>query len=208
MNGAVACDDPGAVLVALPGSAASASFGHDVPAGTYAVIAFKDVNGSGTLDAGDFEAIVGDASGKATPLMPPFSGIVLNLVPVAGSSSGGSVPADLVETWTSAGSAFTRYAIASDGTYTEGASLGGAGVICSYSIDANGQVAVSGDQLTFTPAHSIVDELDCSNNVTGMTQGSLDPMPYTWSIATDPGTGATTLTLTPSSSGSIVFTKS
>ena len=127
------CDTVGTVSVAFQGTGQTGTFAltglMDVD---YAVLAFKDVNNSGDVEAGDVVGAWLDASGELIWTRPGFAGSPMELAVIPpdtqgpGPTDAGSgtvtptpLPAALVGSWTTvSSSSATGYEFRADGTYT------------------------------------------------------------------------------------------
>jgi trimeric autotransporter adhesin len=162
------CDGQLSRAVTISTSGASAPFSFGAPAGySYLMMAMKDLNGSNTLDAGDYVAYLTDAAGSLEVLSSSTSGLHLSLT-VNGASA---LPSGLVGSWvhstlTLTSNSNARYTVAADGTYTYSSNFEWEGTcltIWSITETSAGTVSVQGSTITFTPAGGLSTEVDCSD---------------------------------------------
>jgi serine protease len=87
------CDPNRSSSITVQQSGPSATFTlPNLPSGQYYVIAAKDVNGSGALDAGDYYGVYTADGQNAAPVSPPQSGLSVRMTVVgSGQNSGGDI---------------------------------------------------------------------------------------------------------------------
>lgn len=177
--------------------------------GPYVIIAWRDLNGTRELDAGD-EAAVYSKDGKApTPLGPPQQKIDLRLRPYDGTDAsllapttaqtGGSV----VGAWTMTGgpTVAATYTLGGDGSYVyayrialtlqSGCTRAGVYTPPHSLLYITGTYRVAGDRITFTPRTGIyTSDTACNKTERPTSRENMAPKTYTWRLGEYAGSPA------------------
>jgi hypothetical protein len=189
----------------LSGMGTSAPFeiGTPVP-GWHYLLATKDVNNAGTLDAGDVIEGVRESDGSLKLLQPPITGLALAMTVVPTSQS--SVPAELVGTWSSVGGeAAIGVTINANATYARAYRYETARciVIKKIEITEQGHVNTRNDQITFVPEKEPYVSTNCTGTPTTKPP-NLIPSIHTWRVSVDAATRKPILYLKDQSTGNKV----
>lgn len=201
------CDAQKSTSITLSGSGQSASF--DLAAlGTEPcyVIAAKDNNQNGSVDAGDLVGGIVDAEGAFALVTPPIADVNLTLSLI--QSPTGSVPAELVGNWLSVSSeGGVSHVFSANGAWTYASVYDASScvLIDTIEITKEGYVNVAGNQITFTTTSGTNKSTNCSGTET-QKPVPLTPFVESYALGTEPGTGAPTLTLTDVDDPSITTT--
>jgi hypothetical protein len=156
---------------------------------SYALLAVKDVDSSGTLSVGDYVAIAQDTAGNDATFTQSASGVTLRMLKIPPQQS--SVPAELVGQWrhetiSSNLGSHVDYTVNADATYEQFAILDDRSGPCvafkRLVTDRTGSVSVSDNQITFTPTMGTAMKTDCKDEV-GPTSVTMTPTAYTWRIS-------------------------
>lgn len=179
-------------------------------AGPYVVIAWRDLNGSGELDAGDEGAIYSKDGKTPTPLKPPQQGVDLRLRAYDGTDASLLSPprqaqetGSVVGAWsmTSGPTVAVTYTIKPDGTYvyayrialTLQSGCTRAGVYTPpYSLlYITGMYRVAGDRITFTPrTGTYTSDTACNKTERPTSPENMAPKTYTWRVGEYAGSPA------------------
>lgn len=201
------CDAAKSTSVTLIGSGPSAAF--DLAALTTEpcyVIAAKDNNQNQSVDAGDLIGGIVDSEGSFVLVTPPVADVNLTLSLI--QSPTGTVPAELVGNWVTVSSeGGSSHVFAANGAWTYASVYDASScvLIDTIEITKEGYVNVAGSQITFTTTSGNNKSTNCSNTET-LKPVPLTPFVETYSLGSDPGTGAPTLTLTDPTNPSITTT--
>jgi hypothetical protein len=200
------CDPASSKTYTLTGSGSSAPFDVDLPDGGAYLIAFEDVNQSGTLDAGDLYGAAVDAMGDPLLIDSASTGITVTLTilsPAPSSTPSAApmgAPGDLLGTWGHTASTTSEiYEFKADGTFTYGGVITSRnGVIClTVQLHKDGAFSVMGNQISFTPRVATkASNASCSNMIVTPLPDDTSPFAELWRTASDPNTGVMTLYLT------------
>jgi hypothetical protein len=149
------CDGAKTVGVQITGSGSSAPWQiTGLESGvTYFVVFWKDVNGSQTVDDGDFTAVATDAQGNVRPFTEAASGLV-SLLTLKQTAPVTAVPPALVGDWLAVN---TSIGVNNHWTFRADASAQNEFILTSSTCTggtatlAMGRISVTGDQLSFVP---------------------------------------------------------
>lgn len=166
---------------------------------TYFVVFWKDIDNSGTVNDGDFTAVITDANGNARAFTEAASGVSTQMT-VKQTVTQTSAPSDLVGVWmvvntyVGVSNTWTFY---SDGSGTNEVIL--ASATCTtggVATRAEGSLSVSGDQLTFTPSVS-TQTVSCNGSTTLTSGYYTNVRHFSWRVgASTTQQGGTALFLT------------
>lgn len=181
-------------------------------AGPYVIIAWRDLNGSGELDAGD-EGAIYTKDGKApTPLKPPQQRIDLRLRPYDGTDASllaprQAQPGSVVGTWsmTSGSTLAVTYILKADGTYVyayrvaltlqSGCTRAGVYTPPHSLLYISGTYRVAGDRISFTPrTGTYTSDTACNKTERPTSPENLVPKTFTWRLGEYAGSVALFLT--------------
>lgn len=195
------CDDAKsqAVQVSKTGSSGHYALG-DLESGlTYLILFWKDVNGTGDVDDGDYVGVVADESGAArafTSAAAAADGVMLVKQAVVAAD----VPAELVGDWFTVApdiGVTNAWTFNADGSASNGFTLnssvcgGGAG----EAINSQGVFSVDGNQLAYAPASGQKTVTPCSGPAT-TTAYYTSPRQFTWRVGPSTKQAGTALFLT------------